>query len=278
MIAKIKAMQASLRPSEQRVAAFVVAHAKQVVELSIANLAKQADVSEPTVMRFCRAVGCRGFQAFKLQLAQSLSTRLQYASHTIHPDDDCASISHKVFDGAIANLLTLRQQFDTTTLAQAAHYLAQANRIDIYGSGGAGVVAQDAQLKFMRLGIAAVAYSDVYSHRVAASVLQSQDCVLAISNTGRSLDLIHSVELAQRRGAHIIAISASGSPLAQLADVCLSVDSLDVNDCFTPFKARIGHLLVVDALALIVAMQCDSGALARLQQGQQALADKFLSS
>lgn len=276
MLDKIQELQTTLRPSEQRVAQQVLAQPHQTVELSIAALAAQAGVSEPTVMRFCRALGCSGYQEFKLRLAQALSASLVYSHRELNAEDDTASVTDKVLEGAIASLMSVRRSLDNTALAQAVALLVQTRRVEIYGLGGAGIVAADAQLKFCRLGITAVAYSDAYLHNVAASLLQAGDTVLALSNTGRSRDLLRSAELALAGGASLIAICASGSPLARMAQVCLPVDGIAGHDTYAPIKARIAHMVVIDALAINIALQQGPAMLQRLQQMHTVLQDKFL--
>ena len=276
MLAKIHALYATLRPSEQRVAHEVLTQPRQIVKLSIAALAAQAHVSEPTVMRFCRAVGCSGFQELKLRLVQSLSASLSYSHREVGADDDTVSATDKVLEGAIASLVSVRQSLDHNAMACAVALISQAQRVEIYGLGGAGIVAADAQIKFFRLGISAVAYSDAYQHNISASLLQAGDVVVAISNTGRSRDLLRSVELAVARDVDVIAITASGSPLAHQARVCLAVDNNAGQDCYAPIKARIAHMVVIDALAINVALQRGTAVLERLQQAQTVLADKFV--
>lgn len=276
MLDKIQALQSTLRPSEQRVAQEVLAQPHQTVELSIAALAAQAGVSEPTVMRFCRALGCSGYQEFKLRLAQALSASLLYSHRELSAEDDTASITDKVLEGAIASLMSVRRSLNNTAMTQAVDLLIQARHVEIYGLGGAGIVAADAQLKFCRLGLAAVAYSDPYLHNVSASLLQAGDTVLALSNTGRSRDLLRSAELALAGGASLIAISASGSPLARLAQVCLTVDGAAGHDAYAPIKARIAPMVVIDALAINIALRQGPAMLQRLQQMHTVLQDKFL--
>jgi len=276
LLEQIQAAQPSLRPSEQRVAQAVLAHPRRIVNLSIAVLAQEVGVSEPTVMRFCRAVGCKGFQAFKLRLAEALSAGLLYLEREVSIADDIAAVTDKVLESAIVALVSARQSLDSDAMKQAVDLLLQARRVNIYGLGGAGIVAADAQLKFCRLGLAAVAYSDAYLLLVAARLLQPGDVVLAISNSGRSVDLLRSVELAQAAGAAVIAITAEASPLARQAQVCLVVTGNNIeSDAYAPIKARIAPMVAIDALAINTALRLGPMVLDRLQQAQAVLDDKF---
>ena len=281
MLSKIRAASNGLlRKSEQRVAKIVLETPETVLKTPIATLAQQAGVSEPTVMRFCQALGCDGFQEFKLRLAQDLAAQVHYAHQHIGTDDSANSLAEKVIDGAIASLVQLRQQLEGATLSAAIQLLLNARRnarrIEIYGLGGAGIVAADAQLKFSRLGIASMAYSDAYIHNVSASLLKPGDVVVALSNSGRSKDLLRSVELALNSGAKVLAITASGSPLAGLATLTLTVDIGDAHDEYAPIKARITPMVMIDILAIGIALESGNEMIERLANMQNILQEKFL--
>ncbi|MDX1605450.1 MAG: SIS domain-containing protein [Candidatus Competibacterales bacterium] len=268
--------QSGLRPSERRVAEAVLADPEAAVSSSIAALAERVGVSEPTVLRFCRALGCRGFQDFKLQLARDLALRLRYATLELSGDEPPGLIADKAIDGTIAGLERLRYSLDSSSLEQAIERLGAARRIECYGLGGAGLVAADAQLKFARLGLAATAYADAHLHNVAASLLEPDDVVLAISNSGRSRDLLRSVCLARRTGAGVIAVTATDSPLAGQADLVLAVDSGARDDPYAPIRSRIEPLVVIDTLALGVALRRGRETLRRLATLGEVLAERFV--
>lgn len=149
--------------------------------------------------------------------------------------------------------------------------------MEIYGVGGAGIVVKDAQLKFARLGIATQPYSDIYLQRVAAGLLEADTCVLAISNSGRSKDLLESIKIAKKSGATIISITASASPLAALSDSHLAIDLDEDKDHLAPIKTRIAHMAVVDTLAIGLAVRSKPAYLERLRQANLVLEDRFES-
>jgi RpiR family carbohydrate utilization transcriptional regulator len=140
MLGKIRATKSSLRKSEQRVADIVLADPETAVKTSIAALARIADVSEPTVMRFCQALGCDGFQEFKLQLAQDLGSRMRYAYQDISSDDSSGPLAEKVIDGTIASLVQLRRQLDSST--RAFHVLFAALDLSPQAGEEIDIVAQ----------------------------------------------------------------------------------------------------------------------------------------
>lgn len=276
MLARIKSLRHELRRSEQKVADLIIDRPNAVINAPISTIAREADVSEPTVIRFCRAVGCTGFQDFKLRLAGSLASGIPYVYSGVEADDRTEDIASKVFDRAVATLIQVRNHLDTEKLQQAIDILADASRIEFYGHGASGIVAMDAQHKFFRLGVPTVAYSDPHTHSMSAAILPPGSVVVAISHTGRSVDLLRSAELALDAGARVISITAFGSPLAEKSTVALYADVSEDTDMFTPMISRIAHLTINDILAVGVALRRGPALTELLERTKRNLAEKRL--
>jgi len=254
MLRDIEIAVKNMTPAEFKVAQVVLAGPYDVLRKSIALLASEADVSEPTVIRFCRALNCKGFQDFKLLLAQDLATGAHFGETSLDADDSGVNLITKVIDSGISSLIKVRDSLPPERVQNAIDLLAKADRIEFYGLGGSGIVAHDAQHKFFRLAVPVVAYSDPTVHAVAATLL-SPGCVLvAISQSGQTQDIISSVELALATGAKVIAICAGDSTLARQASICLPMNSLEDEDFYAPIKSRMAHLAIIDVLAVGVAL------------------------
>lgn len=276
MIARIKAARDSLRKSEQKVADVVIADPEESVQSSIQSIATRAAVSEPTVIRFCRALDCVGFQQFKLKLAQDLARRGTFFYQDVTANDTSKELATKLLDGAIASLVQIRNQINETALDEAIALYESSNRVELYGSGGSAVVAEDAQLKFFRLGKPAIAYSDPHIQHAAAALLDRDALVIAISHSGRSSDILKTVEIAQQAQAKVIAVTATRSPLAQCSDVALTVDVNEDSDIFSPVKSRLGQMVVLDVLAVGVAVRGGDHMLEQLSRARRAIDFKFV--
>lgn len=274
MLARIGAIRAELRRSEQSVADFILAQPNTVINMSIAEIAQTIGVSQPTVARFCHALNLTGFKAFKLRLAQSLAGGEPFTQRGVSSDDSVAEISRKVFDHSIAALIGVRNRLDSAALERAVAILAAAGRIEFYGIGNSGIVALDGQHKFFRLNIPVVAYSDPHVHGIAATLLHPGDAVVAISSGGRTLDLLRSVELARAAGAEVVGITKPGSLLAQRCSVTLGVDVAEVADIYAPSSSRLAHLAIIDVLAAGVAVARGPELVARLKKTRQTLRSK----
>lgn len=261
----------ALSKSERKVATAVLDNPELTIAENITALARSAQVSEPTVVRFCRAIGCDGWHEFKLKLAQGLALAPTGRDETPLQDDLAGDLIAKICSRSVNALLDLRNNLDAQVIQRAIDILAQATKIEIYGQGSSGLVAADAQHKFFRSGVPTVAYSDPHTHAISAALLEAGDAVVAISQRGGSIALLHSVQLARRAGADIIAIAPSGTPLAALATVLVPVDQPVDTDPYRPITARLAHLVVIDILAVGLALRRGPEFRRKMQAAQKAL-------
>ncbi|MDY7544902.1 SIS domain-containing protein [Glaciimonas sp. CA11.2] len=260
-----------LSKSERKVALTILDNPQLALSENITALAKNALVSEPTVVRFCRAVGYEGWHDFKLKLAQSLAVALPGANEMLAQDDIAADLVNKICSRSINTLLDLRNHLSPDAIQRALDVLLKANKIEFYGQGTSGIVAADAQHKFFRSGVPTVAYSDPHIHSIAASLLQPGDAVVAISQRGGNAALLRSVQLAKKGGADIIVLGPSGTPLAELATVLVPIDLSFNTDPYTPISARLAHLVVIDILAVGLALKRGPEFRKKMQNAQKAL-------
>ncbi|MBT5484439.1 MAG: SIS domain-containing protein [Gammaproteobacteria bacterium] len=242
-----------LRKSERKVADYVLSDPASILNMRIIDLANHSQVSEPTVVRFCRALGYDGFQSFKLQLARYLGSSGIYSQFSVSEADSIADVSKKVFDSTIGSLIAVREELDITALESAIEALAIAERVEFYGFGASGSVAIDAQHKFFRLQVTAAAYTDPHIQHMSAISLKRNDVVVAISQSGRSTALIQSVKLAREAGATVIGLVPDNTPVAELCAIPIHINVEENQHVFSPVSSRIAHLVVIDVLAMGVA-------------------------
>jgi RpiR family carbohydrate utilization transcriptional regulator len=272
---RIRASIPALPPAEQRVAKLVLADARSFASLPVTELAERAHVSKPTVVRFCRSVGYDGLADFKLKLAGSVNEGVPFVHRAVDDDDKAGDIVVKVIDNAVAALLRYRNAAASQSVERAIAALAEAgrggHRIEFYGVGNSGIVAQDAQHKFFRLGVTAAAVSDGHMQVMSATMLKPGDVAVIISNSGRSRDLLDVAEIARRKGATIVVITASGSALAREAQgvpnhILLAADHPEDADRYSPMVSRLLHLMIIDILTTGVALRLGSADLRPLLQ------------
>jgi len=185
-----------------------------------------------------------------------------FIHRSVDADDKTADVLVKVIDNTVAAFLKYRNEASSNQIDKAVSALVAAfqtgRQVQFFGVGNSGVVAQDAQHKFFRLGLHSIAYSDGHMQVMSASILQKGDCVLIISNSGRTRDLMDACDIARKNGATTIVITASGSPLASAGHIHLSADHPEGFDRYSPMVSRLLHLLIIDVLATTVALRIGS--------------------
>jgi glucokinase len=255
ILGQIRRACSELSPAELRVAEHVLAHPRAVLNQPIVEIAKAAEVSQPTVIRFCRSLGCEGLSDFKLRLASGLTGTVPITHVQVTNDDSMVELGTKVLGNTASAILQVRSQLNRDMIDRAIDLLVNANRVEFYTVGQFGPVAQDALYKFLRFGIPAGAYTDPRLQNLAVSVLKPGDVAVIISSGGRLPELLEIADLARERGAAVVAITASQSPLARKADTVLAVDHVEDSATQVPMVSRILQLLVIDILTVGVALR-----------------------
>jgi RpiR family carbohydrate utilization transcriptional regulator len=269
----IRSMLPSLRKSDRKVAETVLADPDRALNFTVAEAATVAGVSQPTVIRFANAIGCTGYQDFRIRLAQSLALGVA-ATHSVLLDtDDPETVAKKIFDYTMTSLDWARNHLDHKALAEAVDILAAAKAIEFFGFGASGIVAADAQQKFPLFGVPCSAQADSHQQLMAATMMRAGDAAVAISNTGSTRSVIELARVARESGAKVIGLVGGDSPLVGYCDVAIIVETLDNTNAFTPTTSRIAALVVIDILATSVALRRDDRHKARVATMKRRLRD-----
>lgn len=253
VLGRLKDRLHKLSPAERKVGAAVLSDVRRAVDESIASLAQRAGVSEPSVTRFCRAIGCLGVRDFKVKLAQSLVVGELYLNADAAPEapgTDAPPYWNPVLSDARGAIREVEMQLSPGAVQAAAEAVAQARQVVTFGLGGsAAILAEEAQFRLFRYGVNVACCPEAYFMRMTAATLGSDAVVIAISASGRTAELIEAVKLARGYGATTIAITATASPLAAAVDHPLCVTIAETQDTLTPTSARFAYLAVVDLLS-----------------------------
>jgi len=261
---QVRRARSSLSPAEQRVADHVLLHPRSALNDPIAQLARDADVSQPTVIRFCRSLGCKGLSDFKLRLASGLTGTMPVTHTQVTGEDTSLEVGDKVLGNTASAILQVRDHLNRETIDQAVRLISEADRVEFYAVGHFGSVADDAQFKLLRMGVSSAAYTVPRLQALAANMLRPGVVAVVISGSGRIDELLDVVDAAHERGAVVIAITASQSPLARKADVALIVDHVEDIATQVPMISRILHLLMIDILVVGASMRRGENNLPRL--------------
>lgn len=236
-----------LNPSEAKVGQYILVHPQEVVHLSIALLSQKAGVSEPTVIRFCRSMGCKGYQNFKLQLVTSLASN-QTQNH-LGAADPRATIAQKVCSNAAQQLHRLGQDLDSSELEHAINLLTSAERIEIYGSGSSSLVALDAQYKLSPYQASVRAHHDSGFQQASIASLNPQSLVLLFSYSGESATTINIAQNARKQGATVLGVTPKGSTLAQLCHGIVHCPTVEGETTHSGTNPMLSQIIITDILS-----------------------------
>ncbi|MEU8589269.1 MurR/RpiR family transcriptional regulator [Streptomyces sp. NPDC048664] len=272
-LARIRAAQPSLAPSERRVAEAVLGDPAQAAELSISALAGRADTSVATVMRFCRAIGISNYPQLRIALAAAAAREHALGGERPAPGTDISAtdsldeVVKKIVYNEVRALEDSGAGLDIEALGRAVDAVAAARRIDVLGVGASGFVGQDLHQKLHRIGRTAFIWTDRHAALTAAALLGPGDVVVAISHSGETEDTVEPLQAAAEQGATTIALTnVPRSTLARSADLVLTTCARE-----TPFRSgatvsRIAQLAVVDCLFVGVAQRSFDATTAALQK------------
>ncbi len=260
-----------LSQSEQRLADIVQADIDFATNASITDLAARAEVSPPTVTRFCRRLGCNSFSDFKVNLAKSNYVGARYLrpeARTSTPSE----VAEDIVTKAQKALFMMHEALDMAAMEKAAALLSGAEMTYAFGSGGnSSMIVGELQNRLFRLGCRITTSTDHGMQMMLASALNREDLVIGSSFSGRNAELVTSFELARAQGATTIALTQSGSPVAQAADLVLAVDLPEGENIFRPTSTRYAMLAVVDILANLVAYADRTATAATLRRIKESL-------
>lgn len=255
MLSHLKQTLPLLSRAESRIAEVILSEPDAAVNMTTAQLARSAQVSDPMISRFCRSVGCRSFPDFKVRLAQSLASNVSFISEAVSPGDSAACYIDKRLNANQAALEYIRNTLDPDVIEEAVRVLSQSKRIEVFGMGGSAAIAHDAQHKLFRLGIPTVAYEDHLMQRMAAAAANEDTVILFFSFTGRTRSMIEVARIARASNATLVAITNPDSPLAAEADITItSGDELEDTTIYVPMTTRIISLTIIDILATGLAL------------------------
>jgi RpiR family carbohydrate utilization transcriptional regulator len=250
----VRVLRPDLRKSDRKVADALLENPHRILNSTVSETAEAAGVSQPTVIRFCAAIGCDGYQDFKIRLAQSLALGTPATQSAISEEDTPAEVAAKIFDYTLTSLDWARHKLDIEQVNAAVELILKAKSLEIFGFGASAIVAQDLQQKFPLLGVPCHATMDSHQQLMAASMMRSGDVAVVISNTGSTLSIVELARLAREQGAHVIAISgATQTALVDYSDILINVETLENTELFTPTTSRIAALVVVDIISTLVA-------------------------
>lgn len=275
IVLQIQSLLPSFTKSEQKVAQTVLPQTEDVIYFSVLDLAEKAGVGETTVLRFCRKIGFRGYQEFKLALAQELVTPVKNLHGEVSEDDSLQTIAQKLNAANQKAIEDTTALFREDELARCVELLRNARTIHFYGAGTSAMTAQDAKYTCLRLGLRVDAFSESHLQAMAAATLGEGDVAVGLSVSGSTKDTIEALKVAREAGATVICITHyRRSPITQEADITLLTAAQEGPLQGGSLAAKIAQLHVIDVLFTALAMQIRETALLYKERTAKAVLER----
>ncbi|MDF2815318.1 MAG: RpiR family transcriptional regulator [Paenibacillus sp.] len=251
----LRAILDQLKPSERKVAEYILENPKEIVKYSVQKLAELSGVSEATIIRLSKTLNMTGYQDLKLRVAGDLTSNVPTGTYEeIKMGGSVDSIMQAVSNNNKQSIQDTLTVLSSDEVEKAAIALSGARKIDIYGVGASAVIAEDIYQKFSRINWWCRAYSDYHSQLTSAGSLTDKDVAIGISYSGQTEDIIQSLSEAKKQGATIITLTKFGSsPVAELGDIRLFTSSVEQSIRSGAMASRIAQLNVVDILFITIA-------------------------
>jgi DNA-binding MurR/RpiR family transcriptional regulator len=252
-ILKLKELMDTFSPAEQRVAAYFLSHHTQLTVTPIQEVGKACHTSQTTVVRLCKLAGYKGYKDFLLALAANLAIRkepLQPLSYTdVQAGSNLAHIMEEMTKRNIGGIESTMQVLDYHELEKAVQAIHHARRVDFYGMGMSGLVALDAQNKFLRINKISLTTLDPHVQVVSASSLQKGDAAVFFSYSGETSDTLDTLKVARQGGATAISVTKyAPNTLSERCDTRLHVACSEGTVRTGATSSRIAMLHIVDLL------------------------------
>jgi len=271
VLAQIQSALPRLSKSDRKIAEVVLTDPEAATRASIAHLAQQAGVSEPSVNRFCKRLGATGYPDFKIWLARSLVSGLQYMSQVVDAEDTVDTYPTKLLDNTINALMLARENLPAPAIENAVEHLHAARRIYFFGVGTSAAVARDAEHKFFRFQTSVATHTDPLMLRMLSAGGQADDVFFFISHTGRTQVIVEAAELAATTGATVIAMTDPASPLADASHCVIGLDIPENTEDYLAMTSRIVHLVVIDMLVTGVTLKRGAEGIEHLARMKESL-------
>ena len=266
MVGLLQAERESFSRSERRLADIVLADVDAAVTGSIVELALRAEISPPTVTRFCRRLGCQSFAEFKVRLAKSRFLADRYLVPPTGPET-AHDIARHIINCAQSTLYSFFESLDPEALERAADKIVASSYLLSYGSGGASsMVATEFETRLFRLGLKITASIDHQAQMMRAAAAPKGTVIIASSTSGRNLELARALAIAGEYGMDRIVLTRPHSPVAEHADILLGIDLPEEDDILRPSSARYAFLAMIDVVAQTVATRMQAQAVGSMRR------------
>lgn len=249
-LCRIRNHYEQLSDSEKRVADYILNNKATVVDIAIKKLAQITGTSAATIIRFCQALGFKGYTELKFYIERELLSPVGEAEE-INENDSIKVLKQKIFNFNKKVIDDTLMILDDIEVEKAINAISKAQKIGLYGEGGSGSIAMSALNLLLQIGLPCDTFIDPFLQVMSASQLRKGDVAIGIAHSGRTINTIDAMRVAKQKGATTICITGyTNSPITEYSDIILYTSSNTTNFLSDLPAARISELCVISILQL----------------------------
>ncbi len=270
----LKEMLSKLPQSEKKIAHYILQHPESAIYSTASELAKNSDTSSAAVIRLCKSLGLKGFSELKIRISGDLQkVPVEEGYRDIEPNESVEAIMDKMTNNSIQSLRETIDILHVKDLGKAAEAIIKSRSIHFFGVGASGIIAQDAQRKFVRINRQATAFTDIHVAAMVVANATKDDVVVGISFSGETVEVSNILDLANKQGATTISITKYGtSIIAEKADINLfTCASTEAKYRSSATLSRIAQLHVMDILFMCVVSRDHEKSIEYLDRTRKAI-------
>lgn len=280
LLLKIRGLVPSLNPALKKIALFILQKPQEVKLLRIKDLASRCGVAEATVTRFVKTIGLGSFQELKINIAE-ITTQRHAEKELVYDDvmhsDTLESLVEKIIAINKKALSDTKKLINIREIDRAIVAIRNSSQVDIYGAGGSYVTAENARMRFYRIGKRCIVYNDPNQQAVSASLLTKKDLAIGISNSGRTVSTVNALKRAKESGATTICITNfNQSPITKHADIRLFTSTQDSTFFQESMISRVAQMVMIDILYAGLAIQTFDDSIAKIEISSDSLRNVLL--
>lgn len=255
-VLNIRSLMQQMNPAQSRIAKYILANPEKLPGMPIGQLAKESGVSEATISRFVKFLGCANYRSFQAEMVKNnvLSNERARGYAGVRSADSAYQICEKIFDANIQSLTDSLAILDVDALERAADLIVETRKLCIFAQGRSNVTATSLRQRLYRLGIACTCYTDPHEQAMSSALMKQGDIVMGISTFGRSKNVLKNLRIAASHGAMVIGVSSyRGTPLEKVSDIMIiSASNEEASFGFEPSCSTVSQMVALDCLYIMV--------------------------
>lgn len=249
ILGKLETPDFKATKSDKVLIEYIKKNLKDIAYKPISQIAKESNIGEATITRFARKMGFSSLQDFKVTLAQevSLSNTNNIINSNIENNESATETARKLLNSNINILKNTVDLVNDEDVRKCADMIMNARRIYFIGIGYSGIIAQDSNYKFMRIGLNTTSFDSSHNMIMMASIMEKDDLIVAISHTGETKEIIKTVQVAKENDVKVITITENvESSLAEMADVSLGYVSGETILESGSISSKVAQFFIID--------------------------------